>query len=73
MNILFTAHAVVDGNKRTGFVTFLLFLAINLCPSHLDLENYPDHVSFFKKMASRNTKDEHNVPEIMAWFKKNVA
>jgi len=71
MNNFFTSHAFADGNKRTGFAIFGLFLAINDVPFVVDEENYMKHVSFFKKMAMKKTKDDTNVDEIIEWYNTN--
>ena len=71
MNFYFTSHTFVDGNKRTGFVIAMLFLAVNKLPGSLNMVNYLNHVNFFKKIASRETNDKRNIPEILDWFEKN--
>ncbi len=73
MNIIITSHPFVDGNKRTGFVMALMFLSLNKYPTTPDLQDYDNHVEFFKKIASRNTKDPNNVPEIVQWFRDTTS
>lgn len=69
INFLFTSHTFNDGNKRTGFVVFVLFLMLNDYPVNLGaIGNYQKHVEFFKKIASRQTNDEKNIPELFEWF-----
>ncbi len=70
MNNLVTSHAFVDGNKRTGFVLFLLFLMINNVKFKVDFSDYVAHSEFIRNIASKE-RDEKNAEKIIQWFKDN--
>jgi len=70
MHCLITSHAFVDGNKRIGFVMFLLFLRINNVKFNLDFSDYMPHARFIKKIADRGRKSR-NVKLILNWYKKH--
>ena len=59
-------HPFVDGNKRTGFVTLWLFLALNQTNLSLPLQEYESNVILFKKWADMNHKN--NLEEIKNWL-----
>ncbi|MEK6967534.1 MAG: Fic family protein, partial [Nanoarchaeota archaeon] len=71
MKYFFIAHAFTDGNKRTGYIIALLFLAMNNHPPSIMAADYQKHVNFFKSIASRRMEDKDILPEILNWFKEN--
>jgi len=72
MNQFFTGHGFTDGNKRTGLSIAWLFLTINDVATNDVLQNYDDHVKFFKVVADRPMTTPENVPELLEWIKKNL-
>ncbi len=61
-------HPFFDGNKRTGFVTLWLFLALNNINLTLPLSQYEKHITLFKKWADIGNKN--NTKEIKIWLEK---
>ena len=70
MNNFFTSHIFTDGNKRTGFVLFLLFFTMNRFIFNINIYDYMKNTEFFRKIAHRDINDKRNVPEILEWFKE---
>lgn len=71
MNSFITSHAFVDGNKRIGFVLFLLFLMLNEVKFSLNFSNYLIHSEFIKDLAERKKDDKENVALIIKWYSEN--
>lgn len=65
MIMIFVSHPFVDGNKRTGFFTYLLFLEINGIKLTSKDTNYENYVNFFKRASFEKDKIEENVLEFL--------
>ncbi len=65
---LCTAHGFYDGNKRTAYVTFILFLMINGCAVHISMSDYLRHVQLLKRVSSRKSGSKQSVQEILHWL-----
>ena len=72
MHYIFTSHTFTDGNKRTGFVLTMLFLALNIHPTKTQIYDYIKNVEIFKKMAAEKTGDEKALDGVYQWLIENT-
>lgn len=65
---LCTAHGFFDGNKRTAYVTFLLFLVINGFSVHVSMAAYEEHVGFLKRISNQQSGSQQATDEVLSWL-----
>lgn len=68
MVLTFCSHPFVDGNKRTGFSLFVMFLDINGLMLRISPTNYQSHVFFFKSISKEGDNLKINVRRVIDWY-----
>ena len=71
LNYFITSHCFFDGNKRTAYVVFLLFLVLNKSKIPFYLTEYKKNYHILIELAKRKTKDERSINEIIYWIKES--
>lgn len=76
MVFLCSGHPFADGNKRTAFVTTIVFLDINGIKLKVDDSRYKDNVDLFRAVASRpmdiETNRKKNLEDLTIWIRRNL-
>jgi death-on-curing family protein len=70
---IMAGHSFTDGNKRTAFMTGMLFLTVNGCSMRsISLSEYQRSLTFFRRIASSNVHDPKAVRSLRRWIMRRV-
>ena len=68
---LMASHSFTDGNKRTAFVTGMLFLTMNGYTMK-SINEYERSLRFFKRTASKHVHDKNAIRSLRAWITRRI-